>query len=153
VTGAIASALAGCAVSDPGDAAGVMATVAAVVDGDTIELAGGERVRYLLVDTPESTGAVECFGPEAARFNRDLVLGKEVALTFDVEREDRFGRTLAYVAVDGVDVSAAILERGYGCVLFIAPNGVARKDELDELELRARTLGRGLWAACEPRPC
>ncbi len=129
------------------------ATVGRVIDGDTVELTDGRRVRYLMVDTPESTTEVECWGPEAAQLNRDLVDGREVELRFDVEREDRFGRLLAYVSVGGAEVNTAIVERGYGCVLHIPPNGTDRKDEFDELELRARTLGRGLWAACSPRPC
>jgi micrococcal nuclease len=130
------------------------ATVARVIDGDTVELGDGRRVRYLMIDTPESTTDVECFGPEAAQFNRDLVDGKDVELRFDVVREDNFGRLLAWVTVDGVEINPVFVERGYACVLHIGPNGDARVEEFDELELRARTLNRGLWAACEsPRPC
>lgn len=106
-----------------------------------------------MVDTPESTTETECYGPEAKQFNLDLVDGKEISMTFDVEREDQFGRLLAYVTVDGTEINPVIVERGYGCVLHISPNGDDRVDEFDDLELRARTLGRGLWAACTPRPC
>ncbi len=129
------------------------ATVGRVIDGDTVELTDGRRVRYLMVDTPESTTETECYGPEAKQFNLDLVDGKEISMTFDVEREDQFGRLLAYVTVDGTEINPVIVERGYGCVLHISPNGDDRVDEFDDLELRARTLGRGLWAACTPRPC
>lgn len=129
------------------------ATVARVIDGDTVELGDGRRVRYLMVDTPESTTETECFGPEAAQYNRDLVDGKDVELRFDVQREDDFGRLLAWVTVDGVEINPRIVEQGYGCVLHISPNGDARVDEFDELELRARTLNRGLWACPSPRPC
>lgn len=128
--------------------------VARVIDGDTVELADGRRVRYLMIDTPESTTETECFGPEAKQFNTDLVDGKQIEMRFDVQREDQFGRLLAYVTVDGVEINPVIVERGYGCVLHISPNGDARVDEFEELELRARTLDRGLWAACpSPRPC
>lgn len=136
-----------------GGDAGESGTVARVIDGDTIELTTGERVRYLMVDTPESTTEIECFGPEAKQLNLDLVDGKDIVMRFDVERLDQFGRLLAYVSVDGVEINPVIVERGYGCVLHIPPNGDDRADEFDELELRARTLGRGLWAACDPRPC
>jgi len=137
---------------DDGDG-GEVATVARVIDGDTIELTSGERVRYLMIDTPESTTTTECYGPEAKQLNHDLVEGKDVTLRFDVERMDQFGRLLAYVTVDGVEVNTRIVEGGYACVLHIPPNGDDRAAEFDELELRARTLGRGLWAACSPRPC
>lgn len=136
-----------------GEDEGEPGTVARVIDGDTVELTTGERVRYLMVDTPESTTEIECYGEEAKQFNVDLVEGKDIVMRFDVQREDDFGRLLAYVTVDGVEINPVIIERGYGCVLHIPPNGDDRVDALEELELRARTLGRGLWAACDPRPC
>ncbi len=82
------------------------AEVARIIDGDTIESGSGERVRYLMVDAPETTGGhrgghEECFGANAVALNTALVLGKRVTLRYDVECEDRFGRALAYVSVDG----------------------------------------------------
>jgi micrococcal nuclease len=125
-----------------------------VIDGDTIELSGGERVRYLMVDTPEATGGKqECYGPNAALFNTDLVLGKTVALRHDVECRDSFGRALAYVSVAGHEVNALMIERGYACVLHVPPNGDDRAAELDALEATARRARRGLWGACDPIPC
>ena len=63
--------VAGCQLSEDrcGPAKGV---VARVVDGDTIELESGERIRYLMVDTPETFGGEECYGAEAKQFNTDL---------------------------------------------------------------------------------
>jgi micrococcal nuclease len=149
-----AALLAACSGGDDdGDDDGEPGTVARVIDGDTVELTTGARVRYLMVDTPESTTEIECFGEEAKQFNVDLVDGRDIVMRFDVQREDDFGRLLAYVTVDGVEINGVIIERGYGCVLHIPPNGDDRVDAFDELELRARTLGRGLWAACDPRPC
>ncbi len=128
--------------------------VAAVIDGDTIDLESGERVRYLMVDTPETTGGKdECFGAEATQFNTDLVLGKEVELVFDEECEDRYGRLLAYVSVGGREVNTLIIERGFGCVLFIPPSGADREDEFLALEAAARAEARGVWGACEDVPC
>jgi micrococcal nuclease len=125
-----------------------------VVDGDTILLGDGERVRYLLVDTPEASDQrTECFGEEAAKFNRDLVEGRAVTLAYDLECRDRHQRLLAYVAVDGLEVNAALVERGYACVLHIPPNGSDRVSELESLERTARREGRGLWGACADLPC
>ena len=140
--------VAGCA-TEPGEDA----LVKRAIDGDTIELESGERVRYLMVDTPESTTELECYGTNAKTFNRDLVEGKRVRLRTDVEREDMFGRTLAYVTVDGEEVNTLIIERGFGCVLHIPPNGDDRADEFDALEAAARAGNKGLWAACTPPPC
>ncbi|AGC41904.1 thermonuclease [Myxococcus stipitatus DSM 14675] len=130
------------------------ARVAEVIDGDTLVLEGGERVRYVLVDTPESTsGKQECFGPEALAFNRSLVEGREVTLVDAEACEDRFGRRLAYVSVEGHDVSTLLIERGFACVLHIPPAGTSRQAELRALESQARRARRGLWGACSPVPC
>lgn len=129
------------------------ATVARVIDGDTIELASGERVRYLLVDTPEVSGTVECYGPEAEAFNASVVAGQEVTLTYDVECTDRYDRLLAYVSVGDREINAMLVERGYACVLHIAPNGTDRVEEFESLEAAAMQSGAGLWGACPDAPC
>ena len=150
--GLVVAAALGCGSGTPpcGPSHGV---VAEAIDGDTIVLASGEHVRYLLVNTPETTsGKLDCYGPEATDFNRALVTGKEVALTYDTECKDRYGRLLAYVTVDGRDVNALLVERGYACVLFIPPDGQARKAQFDALAAQAKTDKRGLWGACL-NPC
>ena len=148
----LAVAIAGCG-GEPtcGPGSGV---VERVVDGDTIDLASGERVRYLMVDTPESTGgADDCFGANAAQLNSDLVLGETVELAYDVECEDPFDRLLAYVSVGGTEVNSLLVERGYACVLYIPPNGEDRRAELEALEAEARAAGRGMWGVCEEITC
>lgn len=145
--------VAGCASS--GSVCGASeAVVTRIVDGDTIELEGGTKIRYLMLNTPETTnGKNECFGQNAVTFNTDLVLGKTVSLAYDVECQDRFDRTLAYVFVDGEEVNRLLVERGFACVLHIPPNGDARVDEFKALETAAKAAGRGLWGACDPIPC
>jgi len=130
------------------------AVVAKVIDGDTVELENGEKVRYLLVNTQEIThGKNECFGSEAAKFNSDLVLGKEIKLKYPEACRDRFSRYLAYVEVDGLDVNALLVERGYACTYFVAPSGAERLSEFDKLELDARAAKRGLWGSCQEILC
>ena len=82
-----------------------------VVDGDTIRIMyeGEERaVRYLLVDTPETVHpkkTTERFGPEASNFMKELMKDGKVEIEFDVgEKEDKYGRLLAYIYVDGETV-------------------------------------------------
>lgn len=130
------------------------ATVIAVIDGDTIDLDSGERVRYLNVDTPEITnGKDDCYGLEAKQFNEDLVLGKQVTLRYDAECTDQFGRLLAYVRIQDREVNSLMVERGYACVLIIPPNGADRADEFDFIEDQARAAERGMWGACEVVTC
>ena len=94
-------------------------TVTAVFDGDTIQVAWGgrrETVRLLGVDTPETVHPdrpVECFGPEASDYTKQRLLNRHVSLTFDRERRDRYGRLLAFVAVDGESVNDELLDPGF----------------------------------------
>ena len=122
-----------------------------VIDGDTILLDGGERVRLIGVDTPETvhpSKPVEYFGKEASAFTRSMAEGKRVRLEYDWQRQDRYGRTLAYVFLeDGRLLNAEIVRQGYGHAY--TRFAFQRMEEFRALEREARENGRGLWA--EPR--
>lgn len=152
VIGLVAQGVAAC--SDGSECGPSEGVVERIIDGDTIALQSGVTIRYLMVNTPETTGGKnDCFGAQAVAFNRDLVEGKTVELRYDVECEDRFGRTLAYVSVAGQEVNKLLLERGYACLLHIAPNGDDRLDEYKAIEAEAKAADRGLWGTCDPIPC
>lgn len=124
------------------------AFVRRVVDGDTVVLSTGERVRYIGVDTPElhhPRKPVEFYAREAKEFNRRLVDGKKVRMEFDVQRYDRFRRLLAYVYLeDGTFVNAELLRQGYAQLLTIPPN-VKYVDLFTRSQREAREAQRGLW--------
>jgi micrococcal nuclease len=129
------------------------AYVLRAVDGDTIEvLTGGERedVRYIGIDTPETVKPdtpVQCFGPQAHRFNARLVTHRRVRLVFGVERRDVYGRLLAYVYLGGRFVNAELARRGLARTLTIAPND-RYAGRFERLQSAAARAGRGLWGAC-----
>ena len=131
------------------------AKVARVIDGDTIELDSGERVRYLMIDTPESTTEHECWGEEAKAANAALVEGKTVSLRYDEECTDDYDRLLAYIELSGQEINRVMVERGHACVLHIPPNGDDVVDEYEALEYQAQMQvpPAGLWATCDPSPC
>lgn len=118
-----------------------------VIDGDTLELSAGERVRLIGVDTPETKDPrkpVQYFGREAAEFTRRMVEGKRVRLEYDWERRDKYGRTLAYVYLeDGTFLNAEIIRQGYGFAYTRSP--FKYLEEFRKLEQEAREAGRGLW--------
>ncbi|MBC7217855.1 MAG: thermonuclease family protein [Candidatus Caldatribacterium sp.] len=121
--------------------------VARVIDGDTIELANGEKVRYIGINTPElhhPQKGVEYFAREAYEANRRMVEGKRVRLEFDVQRRDRYGRLLAYVYVDDIMVNEWLVANGYAQVATYPPN-VRYAERFLKLEEEARRLGIGLW--------
>jgi len=118
-----------------------------VVDGDTIKLTNGERVRYIGIDTPETkhpSKPVQYFGKEASEENKMLVEGKQVRLEFDVQKRDRYGRLLAYVYVDDIFVNAWLVWQGYAQVSTYPPN-VRYQEYFLELQRQARIEKRGLW--------
>ena len=130
------------------------ALVVRAIDGDTVELEDGTRVRYLMIDTPEITGGKnDCYGEEARAANAALVEGKTVQLKYDVECEDNYDRLLAYVFISGQEINLRMVERGYACVLNIPPNGADRVTEFEAAELEARSHEVGMWGACEEVAC
>ena len=125
-----------------------------VIDGDTIQLDSGVRVRLIGVNTPETkhpTKQVEYFGQEASAFTKRLVEGKLVRLEFDSlaggrEQKDRYQRTLAYVFLqDGTHVNEEIIKQGYGFAVSARPPFLYQ-DRFRRLEREAREQKRGLWA-------
>jgi len=127
--------------------------VVQVVDGDTIRVDLGGRetpVRLIGIDTPERDGPFtdeECFGARASRFTTDALGGRRVDLEFDVERTDRFDRTLAYIWVEGSLFNERILREGYAVLATFPPN-VRYVQRLRAAQRRARDARAGLWGVC-----
>jgi len=122
--------------------------VTRVIDGDTIELANGEKVRYIGVDTPElhhPQKEVGYYAQEAYGANRRLVEGKRVRLELDVEERDRYERILAYVYVGDLMVNEWLVANGYARVATFPPN-VKYAERFLQLEREARQAKVGLWA-------
>jgi micrococcal nuclease len=117
------------------------ALVARVIDGDTIELADGSRVRYLGIDTPESG---EYYASEATAKNRELVEGKIVELQQDERDCDEYGRLLRYVYVNGIFVNAELVAQGYARAYIFNPDE-RYSQILVQLEQYAKMKRRGLW--------
>ena len=123
--------------------------VARVVDGDTLLLEGGARVRLLGVDTPETkhpSRPVEPLGLEAAEFVRRQVEGRDVTLRFDRERRDAYQRILAYVYVDDRLLNEELIRAGYSRAETHFPYSEQMKRRFREAEADARDARRGGWA-------
>ncbi|MFB1080992.1 thermonuclease family protein [Jeotgalibacillus sp. JSM ZJ347] len=130
---------------------GLSGNVTYVVDGDTLDvkLEDGtvERIRLLLIDTPETkhpTVGVEPFGPEASAFTSQLE-GEFVELELDVAERDRYGRMLAYVWHDGEMFNEMLLEQGLARVAVYPPN-TKYVDEFRAIENEAKNAEQGIWS-------
>ncbi len=124
------------------------AYVKKVIDGDTIVLSNGEKVRYIGMDAPElhhKNKDVVAMGEKAKEFNASLVGGKKVRLEYDVEQYDKYGRVLAYVYVGGTFVNAEMVKEGYAMAFTYPPN-VKYQELFLKLQKEARDAGKGLWA-------
>jgi len=138
------------------------ATVVRIVDGDTavFRLKDGtrEKVRFIGVDTPESTTKIEPYGKAASAYTaKKLKVGSKVYLEKDVEPRDRYGRLLAYVwlakpsAITQSEVRAKLFNAklvidGYAQQMTIPPN-VKYANYFGTFADEARFANKGLWAA------
>jgi micrococcal nuclease len=126
------------------------ATVARVVDGDTIELTSGDRVRYIGIDTPETVDPrrqVACFGKEASNKNKELVEGREITLIADVEDRDKYDRFLRYVYQGDVFVNLELVRQGYAYA-YPYPPSVTHEEDFRLAQAQARSQNAGLWGSC-----
>ncbi len=117
------------------------ALVSHVIDGDTIEIEDGRRIRYLGIDTPELG---EPYSDEASAKNREFVEGKIVELQEGNRDVDEYDRLLRYVYVDGIFVNAELVAQGYAVAYIFDPNE-RYSQVLVQLEQYAKMNRKGLW--------
>jgi micrococcal nuclease len=123
------------------------AKVINVIDGDTIEVnlnGKFEKVRYLMVDTPEMEAKDPNPGRLAKEFNTKMVGGKTVFLVSDTSNRDDFGRLLRFVIVDGVIVNYELVEQGLATT-FIRPPDELCSTEFIQAMLDAFQGRIGIW--------
>lgn len=138
--------------ADPVPAPSVFARVILVVDGETVVVEGGERVKLIGVDSPgirrladgEYRGEDEPWGRDSFRHLSRLLLHRKVGLQYGDSARDAEGRRLAFVVLDGELINARLLEEGYGRYAGGAAAG-AFGATLARAESSARERGRGVW--------
>lgn len=134
---------------------GQKALVSKVVDGDTIQIEGGQTIRFLGIDTPETVDPrrpVGCFGREASNETKSLLSGKVVFLQKDVSDTDKYKRLLRYIYLplqNGQElfVNDYLVREGFAKVLTYPPD-VKYNEQLRQAEREAKGQKRGLWGKC-----
>ena len=126
-----------------------------VVDGDTVVLMGGERLRYAGINTPEvahDDEPGEPFGDEARTFNRKLVMGHWLTLELAEESRDHYGRLLAYVFLeDGTFVNGELVHQGYAHLMH-GRSRVRYWQRMLNLQRRALKEKKGIWSLPVAKP-
>jgi endonuclease YncB( thermonuclease family) len=126
-----------------------IARVIAVLDGDTVLVlpeSGGRhpaKVRLAEIDAPEKQQA---FGEASRRSLSGMVLGRQVKVA--VQAVDRYGRMVAHLDLDGLDVNAEQIRRGMAWEY----SHYHRNHALVALQEEARRVPRGLWVSGNPMP-
>lgn len=135
---------------------GQKVVITKVIDGDTVEIKEGLKVRYIGIDTPETVDPrrpVGCFGKEASAENKRLAEGHEAFLVKDVSETDKFGRLLRYVYIFNEDGSTVfindhLVRYGFAKVSTFPPD-VKYSEQFLAAEREARENNRGLWNKCQ----
>jgi len=120
-----------------------------VIDGDTIVIEGGDRVRLLGMDTPEKG---QHLFEESTNFLKELVEGKEVFLEKDITEKDKYGRLLRYVYLGSTLANLELIKKGYAAVLIYEPDSKHAGLFLEE-EKKAMDQGLGIWSFPEDEFC
>ncbi len=112
-----------------------------VIDGDTVIVSDGYRIRYIGIDTPERG---EPYYEQATALNRHLVEGKRVTLERDVSDEDRYGRKLRYVYAGDIFVNAELVRLGLAIAVSYPPD-IGHQPLFEQMEFEAIAEKRGIW--------
>jgi endonuclease YncB( thermonuclease family) len=124
-----------------------------VIDGDTIALRNGERIRLMQIDAPEAYFDAECYGRQALATTRLLLpRGTRVRLTSDpaLDSVDDNGRLLRYAirVRDGLNVNLRLVAVGAAAPYFFEGRRGRYAKRLEYLATRAWVGSLGLWGAC-----
>lgn len=140
----VSACVAGAARSAP-----TSVVVERIIDGDTLVVRGGARIRLVQIDTPEAGG--ECYAAAATRaLGRLARPGSRVVLEQDrgLDAVDRYGRLLRYVRVGRTNVNVELVRRGAATPWFYdGERGRYAAEFLSAVE-SARRAARGMWGAC-----
>ncbi len=127
-----------------------------IIDGDTVVLKDGKRIRLIGIDTPEIgyKGNASQPGAEDARdFVRGLISPDHLyQLQYGIEQQDHHGRSLAHLFLtDGRNLQALLLAQGYATSLNIPPN--LRYSECYQQQVQAAIQAKlGIWNLKQYQP-
>jgi len=126
-----------------------------VIDGDTLLLANGARIRLIGANAPETVQrdhAIEPWGAEARQFTAEFVSGGLIRLQFDRERLDKYRRFLAYVWVEDRMLNEELIRAGLARAELGFRFSESMKTRFRRAEQEAKDAGRGIWSQVPAGP-
>ena len=121
-----------------------------VIDGDTVILKNGNKVRYIGINAPEidhENHPAEPLGYAARSFNKKLIGSQRIRLEYGREKRDHYKRLLAYVFLkDNTFVNQELVQSGLATYLYIPPN-LKYADNLLQAQKDAMSGKRGMWGS------
>jgi micrococcal nuclease len=119
--------------------------VSRIIDGDTMELMGGDRLRLLALDTPEEG---ETFYAEATELLSQLSLGETARIEYSHRRRDKYGRLLGYLYIDSQFINKTVIDSGLGYVYLFSDNDLASDQVRSMIAAQRSAIERrvGLWS-------
>ncbi len=123
-------------------------TAKKIHDGDTLLLSNGQRVRLLGVNAPEIgffNNPAEPLGAEAKLWLEKNLSGRKVRVETDLEKKDKYGRTLATLYTEeGINIAIELLKQGLAVVVIHPPN-IKYRDQLVSAQTEAKKSNVGIW--------
>lgn len=126
------------------------AVITRIIDGDTVQIATGEKVRLIGIDTPETVDprkGVQCFGKKASDHTKEILLNKEVTLKKDISITDRYGRLLRYIYVGDTFINEQLVRDGYAKASSYPPD-IRYQEVFLEAQKYSQENSLGLWGEC-----
>lgn len=127
--------------------------VVGVSDGDTVTVLDASntqfKIRLMGIDAPEKK---QSFGAKSKTHLSDLVFDKQVAVEYS--KQDKYGRTVGKIMVDGVDANLEQVKAGlaWHYKKYQREQSVADREAYAQAEELAKAERRGLWIESEPTP-
>lgn len=116
-----------------------------IIDGDTVELKGGDKLRLLSIDTPEKD---QPYYEIAKQFVRRVALNEVAQIKYAHTRRDKYGRLLGYLFIDTLNVNQQLLDSGYANVYLFKDNELNNQETKILLDAQKRAIEKklGIWS-------
>lgn len=121
-----------------------------VIDGDTVHLKDGRKIRFHGIDAPETHPRVQRMGPDAKELVDEALKKTNYAAELEVDGADRYGRVVGTLFANQKDLNLMLLESGLAWTLVQYIRTKEKADRYLAAERAAKNAKKGLWSLDDP---